>query len=311
MKKILVIGSNGQLGIELLTALRDKFGSKNVISSDINAPSNADTYFEKLDARDAISLTSIVEKHEINHVYHLAAILSANGELNPISSWEVNMKTLLNVLELGRKGVIERIFWPSSIAVFGRDTPKDHTDQNALTNPSTVYGISKLAGEKWCQYYFEKFGVDVRSIRYPGLISHKVKPGGGTTDYAIDIFFKAVSGTPYDCFLHADTSLPMMYIDDAVKGTLMLMEAPSQKLTIRTSYNLNATSFSPAELTAEIKKQIGSLQVQYKPDHRQLIAETWPRSIDDQPARLDWGWKEAYGLPQITSEMISALRIKK
>lgn len=221
------------------------------------------------------------------------------------------MKTLLNVLELGRKGVIERIFWPSSIAVFGRDTPKDHTDQNALTNPSTVYGISKLAGEKWCQYYFEKFGVDVRSIRYPGLISHKVQPGGGTTDYAIDIFFKAVSGIPYDCFLHADTSLPMMYIDDAVKGTLMLMETPSQKLTIRTSYNLNATSFSPAELTAEIKKHIGGLQVQYKPDHRQLIAETWPRSIDDQPARLDWGWKEAYGLPQITSEMISALRIKK
>ena len=311
MKKILVIGSNGQLGMELLAALREKFGSKNVISSDINSPSEADAYFEKLDAREASSLTSIVEKHEIDHIYHLAAILSAKGELNPISSWEVNMKTLLNVLELGRKGIIERIFWPSSIAVFGADAPKEHTDQNALTNPSTVYGISKLAGEKWCQYYFEKFGVDVRSIRYPGLISHKVQPGGGTTDYAIDIFFKAVSGTPFDCFLHADTSLPMMYIDDAVKGTLMLMEAPSQKLTIRTSYNLNATSFSPAELTAEIKKQIGSLKVQYKPDHRQLIAETWPRSIDDQPARLDWGWKEAYGLPQITSEMISALRIKK
>ena len=258
-----------------------------------------------------ISLTSIVEKHEINHVYHLAAILSANGELNPISSWEVNMKTLLNVLELGRKGVIERIFWPSSIAVFGRDTPKDHTDQNALTNPSTVYGISKLAGEKWCQYYFEKFGVDVRSIRYPGLISHKVQPGGGTTDYAIDIFFKAISGIPYDCFLNADASLPMMYIDDAVRGTLMLMEASSQKLSIRTSYNLNATSFSPAELTAEIKKHISGLQVQYKPDYRQLIAETWPRSIDDQPARSDWGWKEAYSLPQITAEMISALRMKK
>ena len=311
MKKILVIGSNGQLGMELLAALREKFGSKNVISSDINSPSEADAYFEKLDAREASSLTSIVEKHEIDHIYHLAAILSAKGELNPISSWEVNMKTLLNVLELGRKGIIERIFWPSSIAVFGADAPKEHTDQNALTNPSTVYGISKLAGEKWCQYYFEKFGVDVRSIRYPGLISHKVQPGGGTTDYAIDIFFKAVSGIPYDCFLNADASLPMMYIDDAVKGTLMLMEAPSQKLTIRTSYNLNATSFSPAELTAEIKKQIDSLQVQYKPDYRQLIAETWPRSIDDQPARSDWGWEEAYGLAQITSEMISALRMKK
>ena len=311
MKKILIIGSNGQLGTELLTSLRNRYGSKNVISSDISDPSNRDTYFEKIDAREASSLISIVEKYEINHIYHLAAILSANGELNPILSWEVNMKTLLNVLELGRKGIIERIFWPSSIAVFGRDAPREYTGQNALTNPSTVYGISKLAGEKWCQYYFEKFGVDVRSIRYPGLISHKVRPGGGTTDYAIDIFFKAVSGKSYDCFLHQDTSLPMMYIDDAVKGALMLMDAPSQKLSVRTSYNLNATSFSPAELTAEIKKHIDGLHVQYKPDYRQLIAETWPRSIDDESARSDWGWKETFGLPEITSEMILALRMKK
>ena len=311
MKKILIIGSNGQLGSELLTVLREKYGSKNVISSDINVPSNKDAFFEKIDSRELSSLISIVEKYEIKHIYHLAAILSANGELNPISSWEINMKTLLNVLELGRKGIIERIFWPSSIAVFGRDAPKEHTDQNAITNPSTVYGISKLAGEKWCQYYFQKFGVDVRSIRYPGLISHKVQPGGGTTDYAIDIFFKAVSGKSYDCFLHEDTYLPMMYIDDAVKGTLMLMEAPSENVSIRSSYNLNATSFSPAELTAEIKKHINGLQVQYNPDYRQLIADTWPRSIDDQSARIDWGWKEAFGLPQITSEMISALRMKK
>ncbi len=311
MKKILIIGSNGQLGTELLAALRGQYGSKNVISSDINFPSNKDAFFEKIDSRELSSLISIVEKYEIKHIYHLAAILSANGELNPISSWEINMKTLLNVLELGRKGIIERIFWPSSIAVFGRDAPKEHTDQNAITNPSTVYGISKLAGEKWCQYYFQKFGVDVRSIRYPGLISHKVQPGGGTTDYAIDIFFKAVSGKSYDCFLHEDTYLPMMYIDDAVKGTLMLMEAPSEKVSIRSSYNLNATSFSPAELTAEIKKHINGLQVQYNPDYRQLIADTWPRSIDDQSARIDWGWKEAFGLPQITSEMISALRMKK
>tara|TARA_A100001011_G_scaffold289305_1_gene300469 strand:+ start:134 stop:1069 length:936 start_codon:yes stop_codon:yes gene_type:complete len=311
MKKILIIGSNGQLGTELLTALRGQYGSKNVISSDINFPSNKDAFFEKIDSRELSSLISIVEKYKIKHIYHLAAILSANGELNPISSWEINMKTLLNVLELGRKGIIERIFWPSSIAVFGRDAPKEHTDQNAITNPSTVYGISKLAGEKWCQYYFQKFGVDVRSIRYPGLISHKVQPGGGTTDYAIDIFFKAVSGKSYDCFLHEDTYLPMMYIDDAVKGTLMLMEAPSEKVSIRSSYNLNATSFSPAELTAEIKKHINGLQVRYHPDYRQLIAETWPRSIDDQSARIDWGWKEAFGLPQITSEMISALRMKK
>jgi len=311
MKKILIIGSNGQLGTELLAALRGQYGSKNVISSDINFPSNKDAFFEKIDSRELSSLISIVEKYKIKHIYHLAAILSANGELNPISSWEINMKTLLNVLELGRKGIIERIFWPSSIAVFGRDAPKEHTDQNAITNPSTVYGISKLAGEKWCQYYFQKFGVDVRSIRYPGLISHKVQPGGGTTDYAIDIFFKAVSGKSYDCFLHEDTYLPMMYIDDAVKGTLMLMEAPSEKVSIRSSYNLNATSFSPAELTAEIKKHINGLQVQYNPDYRQLIADTWPRSIDDQSARIDWGWKEAFGLPQITSEMISALRMKK
>nr|AOE07997.1 NAD-dependent epimerase [uncultured bacterium]CBL88152.1 L-threonine dehydrogenase [uncultured Cytophagia bacterium] len=311
MKKILIIGSNGQLGTELLAALRGQYGSKNVISSDINFPSNKDAFFEKIDSRELSSLISIVEKYEIKHIYHLAAILSANGELNPISSWEINMKTLLNVLELGRKGIIERIFWPSSIAVFGRDAPKEHTDQNAITNPSTVYGISKLAGEKWCQYYFQKFGVDVRSIRYPGLISHKVQPGGGTTDYAIDIFFKAVSGKSYDCFLHEDTYLPMMYIDDAVKGTLMLMEAPSENVSIRSSYNLNATSFSPAELTAEIKKHINGLQVQYNPDYRQLIADTWPRSIDDQSARIDWGWKEAFGLPQITSEMISALRMKK
>ena len=311
MKKILIIGSNGQLGSELLTVLRKKYGSKNVISSDINASSNKDVFFEKIDSRELSNLISIVEKYEIKHIYHLAAILSANGELNPILSWEINMKTLLNVLELGRKGIIERIFWPSSIAVFGRDTPKDYTDQNAIKNPSTAYGISKLAGEKWCQYYFEKFGVDVRSIRYPGLISHKVQPGGGTTDYAIDIFFKAVSGRSYDCFLHKDTSLPMMYIDDAVKGTLMLMEAPSEKLSIRSSYNLNATSFSPAELTAEIKKHIDDLQVQYNPDYRQLIAESWPRSVDDRSARTDWGWKEDFGLPQITSEMISALRMKK
>jgi len=311
MKKILIIGSNGQLGSELLTVLRKKYGSKNVISSDINAPSNNDAFFEKIDSRELSNLISIVEKYEIKHIYHLAAILSANGELNPILLWEINMKTLLNVLELGRKGIIERIFWPSSIAVFGRDTPKDYTDQNAIKNPSTAYGISKLAGEKWCQYYFEKFGVDVRSIRYPGLISHKVQPGGGTTDYAIDIFFKAVSGRSYDCFLHKDTSLPMMYIDDAVKGTLMLMEAPSEKLSIRSSYNLNATSFSPAELTAEIKKHIDDLQVQYNPDYRQLIAESWPRSVDDRSARTDWGWKEDFGLPQITSEMISALRMKK
>jgi len=311
MKKILIIGSNGQLGSELLTVLREKYGSKNVISSDINFPSNKDAFFEKIDSRELSNLISIVEKYEIKHIYHLAAILSANGELNPISSWEMNMKTLLNVLELGRKGIIERIFWPSSIAVFGRDAPKEHTDQNAITNPSTVYGISKLAGEKWCQYYFEKFGVDVRSIRYPGLISHKVQPGGGTTDYAMDIFLKAVSGKSCDCFLHKDTILPMMYIDDAIKGTLMLMEAPSEKLSIRSSYNLNATSFSPAELTDEIKKHIYGLQVEYNPDYRQLIAETWPRSIDDQFARTDWGWREDFGLPQITSEMISALRIKK
>jgi len=311
MKKILIIGSNGQLGSELLTVLREKYGSKNVISSDINFPSNKDAFFEKIDSRELSNLISIVKKYEIKHIYHLAAILSANGELNPISSWEMNMKTLLNVLELGRKGIIERIFWPSSIAVFGRDAPKEHTDQNAITNPSTVYGISKLAGEKWCQYYFEKFGVDVRSIRYPGLISHKVQPGGGTTDYAMDIFLKAVSGKSCNCFLHKDTTLPMMYIDDAIKGTLMLMEAPSEKLSIRSSYNLNATSFSPAELTDEIKKHIDGLQVEYNPDYRQLIAETWPRTIDDQFARTDWGWREDFGLPQITSEMISALRIKK
>ena len=308
MKKILVIGSNGQLGTELFQVLSTKFGSKNVIASDISAYYQNNGLFEQLDACDAQGLAAIVQRHKIQHVYHLAAILSAKGEHNPVQSWDLNMKTLLNVLELGRKGMVERIFWPSSIAVFGPDTPKEQTDQHAVTNPNTVYGISKLAGEKWCQYYFDKFGVDVRSVRYPGLVGHKAMPGGGTTDYAIEIFHKAVLNQSYDCFLGPESSLPMMYMDDAIRATLLLMEAPSNELKIRTSYNLSGLSFTPAALAAEIQIHYPNFQVNYKPDFRQAIADSWPSTIDDRMARMDWHWQQSFDLPKMTLEMLKGLQ---
>lgn len=249
----------------------------------------------------------ILEKHDIKEIYHLAAILSAKGEQNPLFAWQLNMDSLLTVLEAG-KNQIEKIYWPSSIAVFGPDTPKENTPQNTIMSPSTVYGISKLAGERWCEYYHQHYGVDVRSLRYPGLIGYKALPGGGTTDYAVDIFHKAIAGETYECFLKNDSMLPMMYMDDAVKATIDLMESPAEKVKIRSSYNLAAMSFTPAEIANEIKKHYPNFSIQYNPDFRQEIADSWPGSIDDSAARADWGWNHSYGIKELVETMIKHLK---
>nr|5Z75_A Chain A, Artificial L-threonine 3-dehydrogenase [synthetic construct]5Z75_B Chain B, Artificial L-threonine 3-dehydrogenase [synthetic construct]5Z75_C Chain C, Artificial L-threonine 3-dehydrogenase [synthetic construct]5Z75_D Chain D, Artificial L-threonine 3-dehydrogenase [synthetic construct] len=307
MMKILVIGACGQIGTELTVALREIYGNENVVASDIREPNEESGPFEKLDVMDKERLEEIVEKHKITQVYHLAAILSATGEKNPLFAWDLNMNSLLNVLELAREGKIDKIFWPSSIAVFGPTTPKENTPQHTVMDPSTVYGISKLAGERWCEYYHEKYGVDVRSIRYPGLISWKTPPGGGTTDYAVDIFHKALEDGKYTCFLSEDTALPMMYMDDAIRATIELMEAPAENIKIRSSYNLAGMSFTPEEIAEEIKKHIPDFEISYEPDFRQAIADSWPASIDDSVARKDWGWKPEYDLDKMTEDMLKNL----
>jgi nucleoside-diphosphate-sugar epimerase len=306
--RILVIGANGQLGTELAAALADRYGADNVVASDrVEVGRHAGIHYEMLDVTDAGQLAQVVQRHRITQIYQLAAALSATGETAPEWAWRLNMGGLLNVLELARQHKLDKVFWPSSIAAFGPTTPADGTPQKTVMEPTTVYGISKLAGEGWCRWYFEKHGVDVRSLRYPGLISYKTSPGGGTTDYAIDIFHSALKGERYTCFLQQDESLPMLYMEDAVRATLELMEAPSSAITERGSYNLAGVSFTPREIANEIRKHLPDFDVGYEPDFRQAIASGWPDSIDDSCARRDWGWAQRYDLARIVGDMLKNL----
>jgi nucleoside-diphosphate-sugar epimerase len=308
-EKILVIGSSGQIGTELVQELRTLYGNENVIASDLKATEGqADGPFEVLDVMKREELGKVVRKHGVTQVYLLAALLSATAEKNPMFAWQLNMDGLFNVLDLAKEKIIQKVYWPSSIAVFGPNTPKDNTPQFTIMEPSTVYGISKLAGERWCEYYFNKFGVDVRSLRYPGLIGWKSAPGGGTTDYAVHIYHEALKSGSYECFLGPETALPMMYMTDAIKATLNLMHADPSKVKIRSSYNLGGISFSPEDIAREIRTHIPEFKISYKPDFRQQIADSWPRSIDDSKARQDWGWGPSYDLKKMSSEMIFNLQ---
>ncbi|MEN8187902.1 MAG: NAD-dependent epimerase/dehydratase family protein [Bacteroidota bacterium] len=309
--KILIIGASGQIGTELTLKLRQIYGNEHVIASDIRNG----TYevmqsgvFEILDATKNDRILEIVKKHKIQHVYLMAAMLSALAERHPKRAWDLNMTTLFNVLDLAKDKHIERVFWPSSIAVFGPSSPKQNTPQETIMNPSTVYGISKVTGENWCAYYNKRYGVDVRSIRYPGIISYKTNPGGGTTDYAIEIFHGAIKYKDYKCFLKEDATLPMMYMDDAIDATVKLMQQESFKGY--TSYNIAAISFSPKEITDTIQKYIPDFKVIYKPDSRQKIAESWPQSIDDSRARIDWDWNHQFDLDTLVEEMLQGLHYK-
>lgn len=308
---ILILGACGQIGTELTYALRDKYGNENVIASDIRE-GNEDLMgsgpFEILDATDYDALEEVVAYYEIDEVYLMAAMLSATAEKFPMRAWNLNMNSLFNVLNLGKEKKIEKIFWPSSIAVFGLNTPKSDTPQSTIMEPSTVYGISKQSGERWCDYYYHKFGVDVRSVRYPGLISWKTMPGGGTTDYAVEIYHKALAEGKYSCFLKADTSLPMMFMNDAIRATLQIMDADSEQVKIRSSYNLSAMSFTPTEIAGSIKKQIPNFEISYNPDFRQAIADSWPSSIDDSSAKADWGWKAEFDLERTSETMLENLK---
>jgi nucleoside-diphosphate-sugar epimerase len=310
MGKILVIGAGGQLGTELTKVLAVKYGSESIIATDFQESARSKfSYcnFQTLNVLDKNELENIVKKDGVTQIYHLAAILSAAGEKNPIQAWDLNMGGLLNVLEIARAYSIEKVFWPSSIAVFGPSSEKERTPQNAFKDPNTIYGISKLSGEHWCEYYFNKYGVDVRSVRYPGLIGYKSLPGGGTTDYAVDIYHKAMSGTKFSCFLSEHTYLPMMYMDDAIQATLQIMDAPKEKITIRTSYNIAGLSFSPAEIYHSILKHYPNFEIEYHPDFRQAIADSWPNSIDDSLAKSDWNWTPSFDLDRMTSTIITNL----
>jgi nucleoside-diphosphate-sugar epimerase len=308
--KILVIGANGQIGIVLTKALREIYGIDNVLATDIRTAETLNEPFEILDILDGEGLSKIVKKHNITQIYHLAAILSANGEKNPRRTWDINMNGLFNVLEVAKEHSLDKVFFPSSIAVFGINTPKEKTPQFPFLDPATIYGMSKAAGENWCQYYFDKYKLDVRSIRYPGVISYQSMPGGGTTDYAVDIFHKAVQGMDFDCFLSEDTRLPMIYMPDSIRATLELMEAPREKIKVRSSYNLAAMTFSPAEIAKAIQQHFPDFKINYNPDFRQAIAASWPASIDDSEARNDWNWKEEYDIHQMTKDMILQLSKK-
>lgn len=308
-ERILVIGSNGQIGSVLVEYLRGIYGENGVVASDLREPDHKPDYFEKLDATDANGLATIVKKHGITQIYHLAAILSARGEQDPLNTWQINMQTYFNVLEVAREYGVRKIFYPSSIAVFG-DHVDVTADQYSYLDPATVYGISKAAGENWSNYYFKRYGLDIRSLRYPGIISYQSMPGGGTTDYAVDIYHKAVKGEHFECFLKEDTTLPMIYMSDAMDATVRLMEASADSISIRTGYNLAGMSFSPKEIAASISKIIPGFEISYKPDFRQAIAESWPQHIDDTVARKDWGWRPAYTLDKMTEEMISELQKK-
>ena len=310
-KRILIIGASGQIGNELTMSLRNRYGNQNVIASDLREASALvmeSGPFEILDAMDGKATEKAVKKYNITDVYLMAAMLSATAEKFPAKGWDLNMSSLFNVLNLAKDKKIERIFWPSSIAVFGPTTPKTNTPQHTIMEPTTVYGISKQTGERWCEYYHKRYGVDVRSIRYPGLISYKTPPGGGTTDYAIEIFHEALKEKRYTCFLTAQTALPMMFMDDAIDATVNIMLAPSQKIKIRNAYNLAALSFTPQELAISIQKYIPDFTIAYQPDFRQAIADSWPASIDDSQARKDWGWEHRIDLDTLTKIMIENLR---
>lgn len=309
--KALVIGASGQIGTELVMELRRRHGAENVIASDIkNAADEVKESgpFVLLDVLDKQALTDLVTSNGVSDVYLLAALLSATAEQKVAPAWNLNMDGLFNVLDLAKDGVLKKVFWPSSIAVFGPSTPKKKTAQHTITEPNTVYGISKLAGERWCEYYHQKYGVDVRSIRYPGLIGYKSAPGGGTTDYAVDIFHKAISDGEYQCYLGADQRLPMMYMEDAINATLNLMEASPEQVKIRSSYNISGVDFTPKELSEKIAEAVPGFKCSYFPDHRNDIAAGWPDSIDDSEARNDWGWNAQYDLRKMVDTMLSNLK---
>ncbi len=311
-EKILVIGASGQIGVELTLALRKIYGNANVIASDLREenPLLAGTGpYVSMDVMNKEMLHVQVIRQGITQIYLLAAILSATGEKNPNLAWNLNMTSLLNVLDIAREEKLHKVYWPSSIAVFGPTSPKEFCPQQTIIEPTTVYGISKYAGEFWCNYYFQRYGVDVRSLRYPGLISYKSAPGGGTTDYAVEIYHEAIQHKKFTSCLAADTYLPMMYMPDAIRATLELMEAPADNISVRTSYNVSAMSFSPAEVAASIQQHVPDFTITYAPDYRQKIAESWPFSIDDTVARRDWGWKEAYHLDKMTADMLKNLKV--
>ncbi len=309
--KILIIGACGQIGTELTQKLRQIYGLDNVIASDIrklNIDVVNEGIFEVVNALDYNQIEHLIEKYQITDVYLMAALLSATAEKNPAFAWDLNMNSLFHVLNLAKAGKIKKIYWPSSIAVFGPTTPRDNTPQYTIMEPSTVYGISKQTGERWCEYYHTQYGVDVRSIRYPGLISWSTPPGGGTTDYAVDIYHKAITEGKFTSFLSENSGLPMMYMDDAIKATIGIMQAPAEQIKIRSSYNLSAMSFTPKEIAAEIKKHFPDFTIDYAPDFRQKIADSWPASIDDSRARQDWGWQNDYTIENMTVEMIAKLK---
>ncbi len=309
-KSILILGACGQIGTELTLALRDKYGNENIIASDIREGTDTSLSsgpFEILDATNYDALEDIVMHYEVEEVYLMAAMLSATAEKFPERAWSLNMNSLFNVLNLAKEKKIDKIFWPSSIAVFGTNTPKEKTPQHTLMEPSTVYGISKQTGERWCSYYHAKYGVDVRSVRFPGLISWKTQPGGGTTDYAIEIYVHAINKGSYTSFLNKGTKLPMMFMDDAIRAAIELMESDGSKLSIRSSYNLGAMSFAPEEIAKSIQAVLPSFTISYDPDFRQAIADSWPCSIDDSQARKDWGWKPEFDLKRTTTEMLENL----
>jgi nucleoside-diphosphate-sugar epimerase len=311
-ENILIIGAGGQIGVELTTELRKIYGDAHVVASDLKDephPLLKDKGpYEKIDAMKKRQIVDVVKRYNITQIYHLAAILSATGEMRPQWAWGINMNSVLLLLEIAKEKKLKKIYWPSSIAVFGPTTPKQHTPQKTIIEPTTVYGISKYAGEQWCQYYFDKYKIDVRSIRYPGLISYKTMPGGGTTDYAVDIYHKALSDGKYTCFLNEQTYLPMLYMTDAIRGTIELMEAPAENLSTRMGYNLSGMSFSPKEITASIQQHIPDFTIDYAPDFRQAIANSWPQSIDDAVAQQDWNWKAEFDIHKMTEDMLRNLK---
>jgi nucleoside-diphosphate-sugar epimerase len=305
---ILIIGANGQIGTELAETLAQRWGPQAVITSDVSPKDRVPALqHETLDVTDMAALTAVVERHQITQIYHLAAALSARGEQHPMWAWDLNMKGLLNVLEIARSHQLDRVFWPSSIAAFGPTTPRDGTPQKTIMEPSTVYGISKLAGEGWCNWYHRMYGVDVRSLRYPGLISWKTPPGGGTTDYAVEIFHAALKERRYTSFLGPETALPMMYMDDAIRATLALMDAPADAIHERTSYNLSGISFTPQQIAQAIAAELPGFEIDFAPDFRQAIADSWPRSIDESAAQRDWAWSKRFDLKSMVQEMLTQL----